>query len=263
MAARHSIRRQLEREAPLEVRSGVRLGNRRRQEERGEDWSPSPSPPPRRRRVAGGSGTARSPCLLLSRTPSPRPTTSSRRNQGAATSRVQLSDGAGARGGQASLSHYSNGRPLTPVMHQELELDGEATIPPRLDIPPRRIHSLPVQNITQDKLPLSCPICSIEFSLNERITFTKCNHYYHTQCLVDWAGQCAICLKCPVTGLNTILSDIDHFDIFPTCKTCKLMINYHQRVIQTRCNHYFHANCMYTLMDFFTACTVCRTPLFD
>ena len=49
---------------------------------------------------------------------------------------------------------------------------------------------------TDDYLSKQCNICMDNYNLNENITFTICDHFFHTECIKNWL--CNEKVTCPV-----------------------------------------------------------------
>ena len=67
------------------------------------------------------------------------------------------------------------------------------------------IERLPVTTYTQAALDnlgadeRECPICMVEYEVDDEIRFLPCMHVYHTKCVDDWLQRN---LSCPVCGAS-------------------------------------------------------------
>jgi hypothetical protein len=99
----------------------------------------------------------------------------------------------------------------TPVM-ETLIIDAsqnnpsnlEELIAQTLDNNPQQLERneevvLDINNIvysTTDKTGTECPICCSNFTDTEIVSITNCNHYFHSNCLVEWGHYNTACPVC-------------------------------------------------------------------
>jgi len=51
---------------------------------------------------------------------------------------------------------------------------------------------------SETKIPSECSICLEDFRFHNRITLTKCNHYFHKYCLESWMSKNLNNFRCPL-----------------------------------------------------------------
>lgn len=53
-----------------------------------------------------------------------------------------------------------------------------------------------IEYSSTDKTETECPICCSNFTDNENVSITSCNHYFHANCLIEWGHYNTACPVC-------------------------------------------------------------------
>lgn len=65
---------------------------------------------------------------------------------------------------------------------------------------PANLKSLEKKVLTEIELLAlyfrNCPICLEDFQINDEITYLKCLHYYHSNCIREWLENRKTCPFC-------------------------------------------------------------------